>query len=457
MRLFVPKPDRSATTVGVVDLTRVEAVVSDGVDALRDVVDPVAERFVAAGYRLYLVGGVVRDLVLSDGSSSPPPGDIDLTTDAEPPAIKELLSGPVSDALWSQGERFGTIGATVAGRSIEITTHRAESYDHGSRNPTVTFGRDLGDDLVRRDFTVNAMAVELPSRRLHDPYGGVSDLERKRLQTPLSPEVSFGDDPLRMLRAARFVARLDLTPAPELVEAATAMAERLAIVSIERVTDELERLFSIADPEPGLDFLVASGLLATAVPTLNRSGGDVELAAKAVARLPLSDGGLARRAGLLWPARTEASSELTRLRYSKRDRVRTVRLLNSAERMLGPASTVGTVRRFVAASSVEDLAVLRGFIALISQIDPSIDGVAGRRACDLIDAVPPHDLDDLSAPLSASEIMEILDLDPGPKVGRAQRHLLERRLDEGPVAASEAKRILLEWWRQERDGPDSLR
>lgn len=424
-----------------------------GLEALAAVVDPVARRFAAAGHRLFLVGGVVRDLAL--GESGPTDGgDIDLTTDAEPAVIRRLLA-PLARAMWSQGERFGTIGATVDGQDIEVTTHRAEAYDPDSRQPVVTFGRDLAEDLSRRDFTINAMAVELPSHQLHDPFGGLSDLHECRLRTPLSAEVSFGDDPLRMLRAARFTARFGLTPTEELVSAAGAMAERLSIVSVERVADELERLLVVADPEPGFDLLITTGLLPRALPGFaDQPAGAARLAARLAAR-PAADP-VVRRAGLLWPIRERAGDELTRLRYARRDRIRTVRLLTMAERLLASEAGLGAVRRFVAVAGLDDLPLLEDLVDGVAAADPAFAVERGRRAIELLDALSADDLRDLGAPLSASEIMTILGLDPGPAVGRAQRHLLDLRLDRGPLTPDEARHALEEWWRQERGGDDSL-
>ena len=228
-----------------------------------DAVTPVAERFAAADHRLYLVGGVVRDLLVGRDLG----GDIDLTTDARPDDIKALLEGHV-DALWTQGERFGTIGAKVGDWTVEITTHRADVYLPDSRKPEVEFSTDIEEDLSRRDFTVNAMALALPELQLIDPYGGAEDLAAGRLRTPLAPEESFSDDPLRMLRAARFLAGYGLVPSDELVRAVAEMGDRLAIVSAERVRDELDKLMVVEDPSAGLWFLVETGLAEEFLPEL---------------------------------------------------------------------------------------------------------------------------------------------------------------------------------------------
>ena len=232
---------------------------------------PLAERFANAGHRLYLVGGTVRDLLVG---GRPQDFDIDLTTDARPADIKRCLDG-WADAVWTQGERFGTIGAQrdngEATRTYEITTFRAESYADDSRKPHVVFADDIESDLARRDFTVNAMALELTGAampELVDPFGGAADLATRVLRTPLGPEVSFTDDPLRMLRAARFVAGYELEPDAALVDAVKRMATRLEIVSAERIRDELDKLITVDHPAAGLWFLVDTGLAEQFLPEL---------------------------------------------------------------------------------------------------------------------------------------------------------------------------------------------
>ena len=236
--------------------------------------DPVAERFRAAGHQLYLVGGTVRDLLVDSGRSD---YDLDLTTDARPPEIKACLEG-WADAIWSQGEKFGTIGAhkidaaTGETRVYEITTFRAEAYTDDSRKPHVVFADEIEADLSRRDFTVNAMALDLTAGsdtpELVDPFDGAVDLVQRVLRTPIGPEISFSDDPLRMLRAARFIARYQLQPSEQLVAAVEEMAPRLEIVSAERISDELDKLMVVDHPADGLWFLVDTGLAEQFLPEL---------------------------------------------------------------------------------------------------------------------------------------------------------------------------------------------
>lgn len=220
------------------------------------------EAFAKGGHELALVGGPVRDAFLGRTS-----GDLDLTTSAAPEETERILAA-WGDATWDMGRAFGTIGARRGGTIVEITTYRADAYDGETRKPVVAFGDNLQDDLVRRDFTVNAMALRLPDLELVDPHGGLLDLAAKRLRTPSAPEVSFTDDPLRMMRAARFVAQLGLVPDPEVTAAMTEAAATLDIVSAERIRDELVKLVLGEDPVAGLRVLVETGLADHMLPEL---------------------------------------------------------------------------------------------------------------------------------------------------------------------------------------------
>ena len=234
-------------------------------EALRPIADelaPVVDAFVSGGFELFVVGGLVRDLA---GNRSVDLVDIDLATDAEPDQVRSLLRGRVG-SLWRQGERFGTIGVAVGTRKVEITTYRAEVYHPDSRKPAVRFANDLGTDLSRRDFTINAMAATLPDLKLVDPFDGMGDLRAGVLRTPLDPAISFDDDPLRMLRGARFVATLNLAPVEGLVGAMTQRSDRLGIVSAERIGDEMMKLLGAPTPGRGLALLDRAGLLEAVVP-----------------------------------------------------------------------------------------------------------------------------------------------------------------------------------------------
>ena len=224
------------------------------------VTQPLSRLLEANGYRLYLVGGVVRDALAPDINHTTAP-DIDCTTDALPAEVLRIVS-PVASSIWTQGRRFGTIGCVVNGQSFEITTHRADRYNPASRQPAVEFSTSVEDDLYRRDFTINAMAVDTGTGELVDPCGGANDLQLRTLRTPLEPEISFGDDPLRMLRAARFLAKYHLTPNTETLQAVQRMKSRIHIVSSERVRDELQKLLMLDNAATGLRFLADTGLLA---------------------------------------------------------------------------------------------------------------------------------------------------------------------------------------------------
>lgn len=421
--------------------------------ALIEDLAPLTRRFSDAGYRLYLVGGAVRDLMLGGGR---PGEDLDLTTDAPPDVIRDLLA-PIATALWTQGERFGTIGARVAGQAVEVTTHRAESYASDSRKPQVSFGTDLTVDLSRRDFTVNAMARALPSGELVDPFGGARDLAARRLRTPLDPVVSFTDDPLRMLRAARFAARLHLDPDPAVVAAATRLAERISIVSAERIHDELERLLAVADPTPGLGLLADTGLLAQVLPEVATAGaeGDPRFGRRrrldvALAALGGAAGAGSRRVLLGWPVAEDVGAEgvdrlLGRLRYSGEDRRATasaagavVRTLRSTE----PAE-VGARRLVVDLGPLTDVVVsalsaLRPLLtdpALAAQLDQHLEAVAGGPSRSR-----------LEPPLDGRAVMGHLRCGPGPVVGDALAWLRQRIIEVGPMDADQARDELERWW-----------
>lgn len=222
----------------------------------------IGERFARAGFETWLVGGPVRDFLLG---REPP--DLDVATDARPTQMLEILRG-WADELWLQGVRFGTVGALIGGRRVELTTYREEWYPEDSRRPEVHFARDIASDLSRRDFTVNAIAVRIPTGEVFDPTGGLSDLRRNILRTPSSPEQAFTDDPLRMLRACRFASVLGFGVADEVIEAIHGMRERLEIVSAERVRDELSKLLVGARPSKGLELMVVTGLADHVVPEL---------------------------------------------------------------------------------------------------------------------------------------------------------------------------------------------
>ena len=411
-------------------------------DDLRDAVVPVSERFAAAGHRLYLVGGLVRDSLMGLA----PTTDHDLTTDATPDQVRRLVEG-VADAVWLQGERFGTVGIRVGDLIMEITTHRAESYVGDSRKPVVRFSTDLHEDLGRRDFTVNAMAVDVVDGKLHDPFDGRADLAAGILRTPLSPEESFGDDPLRMLRAARFHAGYDLAPVDGIVEAARSLADRIGIVSGERIRGELFRLLEVVDPTLGFSFLEDVDLAWRVLPELARLDGDARSSALARVASTTADPVL-RLAVIAWSTGGLAESTVA-LRLSGADAGRIAGLVDGADRIrIG-----GAAGRSWSDESVRRLAAASGPI-----LDRVVDfaGSVGVPAGDLPVALgrlrAAGELDDLGPALGGDEVMALLGLEAGREVGEALGWLAELRLGEGRMDPGDVAERLLDWWSTRASG-----
>ncbi len=444
-----------------------------------EVANELAPLFEAVGARLYLVGGVVRDALLDQLS---PDSDLDFTTDALPEVTEQVLSS-WADNLWTQGKRFGTIGAIKNGRRVEVTTHRAEEYEAGSRKPEVAFSTALEADLSRRDFTINAMALSLPDLQLVDPFNGVNDLAARRLKTPLPADLSFTDDPLRMLRAARFIAGYGLRPEPELVEAVTRLRGRLDIVSDERVRDELDKLLVVPDPSEGLWFLVKTGLAEEFIPELPALALEQDpvhrhkdVLAHTIAVVQRArPGRIVRMAALFHdvgkpktrsfgPGGTVSfhhhelvGARMTRdrmraLRYPVEDIERVSKLVELHLRFHTYAMgwTDSAVRRYVrdAGDLLDDLNELtradcttRNPVRaqqLARRMDELEARVAELRESEELAAIRPD--------LDGREVMSHLGIGPGPVVGRALTYLLELRLDEGPHSHDEAVRLLDEWW-----------
>jgi poly(A) polymerase len=455
-------------------------VIPERIQPVLDTVAPVVDAFEAAGHRIYLVGGVVRDLLAGRELTD---FDIDLTTDARPDETKALL-GPVVDALWTQGERFGTIGAKVGRWTVEVTTHRADEYLPETRKPDVTFSTEVEADLARRDFTVNAMAVALPEPRLIDPHDGAADLVAGRLRTPLAPEESFSDDPLRMMRAARFIAGYGLQPSDELVRAVARMGDRLGIVSAERIRDELDKLLVVDDPSAGLWFLVETGLAEEFLPELPamrleqdpiHQHKDVLAHTIAVVANTEPDR-LVRLAALLHDVgkpKTRsfgangvmfhhhevvgarmAKDRMTALRYANEDIEAVTQLVRLHLRFHGYGEgdgwTDSAVRRFVrdAGDQLDRLIELtrcdcttrnqRKAERLARRMDDLEARIAELAAQEELSAIRPD--------LDGRQVMEHLGLQPGREVGEALAMLLELRLDEGPLTEEQAYARLDEWW-----------
>ena len=446
--------------------------------------EELARRFTAAGRTLYLVGGSVRDALFpgaGSGSRSGDGPDLDLTTDARPAETERLVRGWADD-VWTQGARFGTIGCRKGDHEYEITTHRAEVYVPESRKPEVTFGDDIVVDLSRRDFTINALALRLPDMELIDPFDGLGDLAAGRLRTPLDPEVSFVDDPLRMLRAARFMARFSLKPDPALTEAIVRLHHRLSIVSAERIRDELDKMLMLDVPSKALWYVVRTGLadeflpelpamaleqdpihrhkdvLAHTLAVVDKTSKDRLLRLAALFHdvgkprtRAISDGGVSFHHHEVVGARmTRARMEA--LRYPSAEIDTVVRLVELHLRFhtyrLG--WTDKAVRRYVrdAGPHLDQLNELTRCDcttrnaakarALARRMDELEARITELRAQEELDAIRPD--------LSGNQVMELLGIGPGPAVGRALSYLLELRLDEGPLGQDEAGARLRAWW-----------
>ena len=448
--------------------------------------------FDAAGHELYLVGGSVRDAML--GRLSP---DLDFATNARPEQIQQILR-PWADNLWDTGIDFGTVGIGKGGQRLEITTFRADSYDQVSRNPEVRFGDRLDDDLVRRDFTVNAMAVRImpsgPGEFL-DPLGGLAALRARVLDTPAAPSVSFGDDPLRMLRAARFVSQLGFTAAPRVRVAIEEMAPQLARISVERVAAELDKLVRGHDPVAGIDLVVQTGMGEVVLPEVggmqmaideHHQHKDVYQHSLTVLRQaialedPLPEGGpdlVLRWAALLHdigkPATRRHETDggvsfhhhevvgakmvrkrMRALKYSKQmiDDVSQLVYLHLRFHGYGDGKwTDSAVRRYVTDAGP----LLPRLHKLVradcttrnkrraARLQASYDRLEQRVA----ELAAQEDLARVRPDLDGNRIMQLLDIPAGPQVGEAWRYLKELRLDRGPLTDDEAIAELLAWWR----------
>jgi len=452
-----------------------------------DALVPLSAVFQAAGKRLYLVGGRVRNLLSDRVDSS---DDIDLTTDALPEQVKQLVSG-LASAVWATGERFGTIGCEIEGCTYEITTHRAEVYTPDSRKPEVAYSSEIQVDLSRRDFTVNAMAIELTcdEPRLIDPFNGLADLVAGVLRTPVAPEASFTDDPLRMMRAARFISSDSLEPVPELTAAVQALADRIAIVSSERIRDELCKLVVVADPSAGLYFLHDTGLAAYFFPELpamrleqdpiHRHKDVLTHTIAVVAQAPPEL--LVRLAALFHDVAKPATRaigpsgvsfhhhEVVGARMT-RDRMKALKFSNELVSQISQLVylhlrfhtydmgwTDSAVRRFVrdAGELLPELIALtradcttrnqRKAEALNARIDDLEERIAQLWEQEELSAIRPD--------LNGRQVMEHLEITEGQVVGRALNHLLELRLDQGPASEQQAMRALDVWWAEQPENP----
>jgi poly(A) polymerase len=447
------------------------------------VADELGRRFSAAGHELHLVGGSVRDALLGRLGD-----DLDFATSAHPDETLSILAG-WAEATWETGREFGTIGAQRRGLRLEITTYRAEAYDGVSRNPVVMYGTNLLEDLRRRDFAVNAMAVSLPEHRFVDPYGGLSDLAERVLRTPATPEQSFGDDPLRMLRAARFTSQLGFTVAPRVRAAMEAMAEGLRRITAERIREEFTKLVCGADPVAGLRMLVDTGLAETFLPELPglRLAIDEHAQHKDVYEHTLTvvsnavdletDGPdfVGRMAALMHDVGKPATKSIGpdgRVSFHHHEVVGARMTRQRMKAMRYPKDVIADVSGLVALhlrfygygrGEWTDSAVRR-YVTDAGHLLPRLHRLTRsdcttrnkRKAAQLAadyDALEQRiarieaqeNLARVRPDLDGNAIMELLGLHPGPLVGQAWRYLKELRLERGPLEHDEAVRELLAW------------
>ena len=465
-------------------LTRAAVALNQHGHVLREI----GARFALAGHELFLVGGSVRDAVLGRLTT-----DLDFTTNARPAEIQRIVR-PWADAMWDTGIDFGTVGVGKAGHRLEITTFRADSYDQVSRNPEVRFGDRLEDDLVRRDFTANAMAVRITAEgpgEFLDPLDGLTAVRRRMLDTPAAPSVSFGDDPLRMLRAARFVSQLEFGVADRVREAIVAMAPQLARITVERVAVELDKTLLGADPVAGIELMVQTGMGDVVVPevggmrmaidehhqhkdvyqhslTVLRQAVELEGAGgpdlvlrwaallhdigKPDTRRHEADGGVSFHHHEIVGAKM-VRKRMRALKYSKQmvDDVSQLVYLHLRFHGYGEGRwTDSAVRRYVADAGP----LLPRLHKLVradcttrnkrraAKLQANYDSLEQRIA----ELAAKEDLARVRPDLDGNAIMEILGIPAGPQVGEAWNFLKELRLDRGPLAPEEATAELLSWW-----------
>lgn len=452
------------------------------------------EVFAAAGYELALVGGPVRDALLGNISN-----DLDFTTSALPDETEEILNS-WADTTWNIGKEFGTIGARKGSNVVEVTTYRTEEYVSGSRKPGVQYGKELDGDLSRRDFTVNSMAIRLPDLTFVDPFGGLADLAQRQLRTPVSAAQSFDDDPLRMMRAARFTSQLEFTVDDEVVQAMTAGAQRLEIVSAERIQAEFSKLLLTPRPRLGIELMVYTGVADVVIPEvpgmqLAMDAGhhhkdvyehSLTVLEQAIALESDDDGPVPapdlvlRLAALLHdigkPATRRfepggvvsfhhhevvgakmAKKRLHALKYDKATITAVTHLVALHLRFHGygeQAWSDSAVRRYVADAGDQLERLHR-----LTRADCTTQN--RRRAARLSHAYDDleqriqilsqqEELQAIRPDLDGEQIMEILEIKPGPLVGKAYKYLLNVRMDEGPLEPDEARARLLTWWEENK-------
>ena len=454
-----------------------------------DLLKELGEKFSKNGFEISLVGGPVRDAVLGKLVK-----DLDLTTNAKPEEIQKCLKG-WADSIWDVGIKFGTVGAKVKDYVFEITTYRTEQYEDTSRKPSVEFGKTLEEDLARRDFTINAMALRLPNFELVDIYNGLTDLNNKILRTPLDAQISFSEDPLRMLRAARFMSKLDLKPQADLVEAMKTLADRLKIVSMERINDEFNKLLLTDKPRPGIELLVETGVAEHFLPELpalkleideHHHHKDVyqhsltvldqvidletkhqpQIEADLVLRIAalLHDIGKPKTRKFEGEGRVSfhhhevvgarlAKKRLEKLRYSNEIIEQVCLLIELHLRFHGYGDgkwTDSAVRRYVR-DAEEQLIRLHKLTRADCTTRNDAKAEKLRNAYNdleqrIIELSKQEELKSMRPELDGAEIMKVLNIKPGPEVGKAYQFLLDLRLDKGIIGIEKATEELKTWW-----------
>lgn len=453
----------------------------------------VGQLFEKSGFEISLVGGPVRDAILGKSVK-----DLDLTTNAKPEEIQKTLKNWAED-IWDVGIKFGTVGARKKDFIFEITTYRTEQYEDTSRKPSVEFGKTLEEDLARRDFTINALALKLPNFELVDSYNGLSDLNSKTLKTPLDPEISFSEDPLRMLRAARFIAKLELVPEEKLVLVMKKLAERINIVSMERINDEFNKLLLTSKPRVGIELLVETDLAKHFLPELPALKLEIDehhhhkdvyqhsltvldqvidleknhqpnFEPDLVLRLAalLHDIGKPKTRKFEGEGRVSfhhhevvgarlAKKRLEKLRYSNEIIENVVLLIELHLRFHGYGEgkwTDSAVRRYVRDAN-DQLIRLHKLTRADCTTRNAMKAEKLRKAYDdlearIVELSKEEELKSMRPELDGQEIMKVLDIKPGPVVGKAYQFLLDLRLDQGILGPEKAKEELIKWWAQNK-------
>jgi len=464
---------------------RILSALGESADLLKEL----GEIFSKNGFEISLVGGPVRDAVLGKAVK-----DLDLTTNAKPEEIQKCLKD-WADSIWDVGIKFGTVGAKVKDYVFEITTYRTEQYEDTSRKPSVEFGKTLEEDLARRDFTINAMALRLPNFELVDIYNGLTDLNNKILRTPLDAQISFSEDPLRMLRAARFMSKLDLKPQADLVEAMKTLADRLKIVSMERINDEFNKLLLTDKPRPGIELLVETGVAEHFLPELpalkleideHHHHKDVyqhsltvldqvidlenkhqpQIEADLVLRIAalLHDIGKPKTRKFEGEGRVSfhhhevvgarlAKKRLEKLRYSNEIIEQVCLLIELHLRFHGYGDgkwTDSAVRRYVR-DAEEQLIRLHKLTRADCTTRNELKAETLRNAYNdleqrIVELSKQEELKSMRPELDGAEIMKVLNIKPGPEVGKAYQFLLDLRLDKGILGLEKATEELKTWW-----------